>query len=309
MKKIIASAIIIPIILSLLIFRVQLLSAASGFYLYSPCDTPIQYSIGTIDDGFSTTKEQLLEDAKKASKIWSDTQGKQLFAYNPESKFTINMVYDDRQALTSQITEMNGNLKEKQSQIDPQIEDFKKRQVEFEKKVTDLNSQIQYWNEHGGAPKEEYEKLLTRQEELKKEAAALNADARSLGQSTEEYNQNAKKLNNTIDTYEQVLENKPEEGLYEQEGSKKSISIYIDISHDEFLHTLTHEMGHALGLDHNSGKESIMYPQTTKILVPSNKDIEALNQICMKRPLHEVFLNRASEVMQVLQKRFQVSTN
>lgn len=100
---------------------------------------------------------------------------------------------------------------------------------------------------------------------------------------------------------------KPEEGLYEQDGSKKKISIYIDVSHEEFLHTLTHEFGHALGLDHNSDPESIMYPQTNKSLKPSEKDTAELNDICKKRTVFEVFVTRFKEVFKVLQDRFRKS--
>jgi hypothetical protein len=280
------------------------LAVAAPVVYYSPCNTPIPYSIGSIDSRFNVTREELLIDAKTAANVWNTTQNKQLFIYDPDSKFTINMVYDDRQELTSKITEMNSNLKQQQGEIDPKIADFKKKQADFEKRVNALNEEIQYWNGKGGAPKEEYDKLTLRQKELQTEAASLNATARDLGQSTDEYNANAQVLNKTIGDYQDILHYKPEEGLYEQEGRNKKISIYIDISQDEFLHTLTHEMGHALGLDHNSDAQSIMYPQTTNILTPSSEDTKALNAICEKKLITEVAVNRIREIILVLNERF-----
>ncbi len=270
---------------------------------YSPCDTPITYSIGTIDKRFNVTPEELLTDAKAATNIWNATQNKQLFVYDPTSTFTINMVYDSRQALTSEITKLNSDLKQKQGDIDPKIAAFKKKQQDFEAKVNDLNKQVQYWNSRGGAPKEEYDKLISQQKALQAEAGSLNEEAQSLGQSTQEYNLNAQKLNQTIDNYKQVLQYRPEEGLYEQEGAKRKISIYIDISKDEFLHTLTHEFGHALGLDHNNDEKSIMYPQTTTILTPTSTEIAELSNICKKRTVFEVAVMRIKELMQILQER------
>jgi len=289
-----------------LLFKDPLYVTVKNIIYYSPCDYPIPFAIGTIDPKFNITKEELLEDTKAAGSIWSGTQGKQLFVYDPKSQFTVNMVYDSRQELTSKITKLNDNLKEQQGSIDPKISEFKKDQAAFEVKVADLNSKISYWNSHGGAPKEEYDQLIETQKSLQAEAARLNATAKELGQSTEQYNLSAKELNQTIGDYQSVLLTKPEEGLYEQEGGVRKISIYIDIDQNEFLHTLTHEMGHALGLNHNPNKESIMYPQTTSVLKPSTSDISDMNEICRERTIFEVAYNKVLEVFSVMQSRFKV---
>jgi hypothetical protein len=289
-----------------LLYKDPIYAATKNILYYSPCDYPIPFSIGNIDPKFDITKEELLEDSKAAGAIWSGTQGKQLFVYDPTSKFTINMVYDSRQELTSKITKLNDNLRQQQGTIDPKIEQFKKDQAAFEIKVSDLNSQISYWNSHGGAPKEEYDKLIETQKALQAEAATLNATAKELGQSTKLYNLSAQELNQTIGDYQNVVLDKPEEGLYEQEGSTRKISIYIDIDQNEFLHTLTHEMGHALGLNHNQDKESIMYPQTTDVLKPSDSDIAELNEICKSRTVFEVAYNKVLEVISVLRTRLKV---
>lgn len=291
------------------VFRNQANAAFASVIYYSPCDSPIKYSIGTIDPGFKTSKEELKTDAKIASNVWSATQNKPLFEYDPKASFTINLVYDSRQQLTSKITEMNSTLKEKQGEIDPKLKEYKKRQASFEARVKKLNEEIKSWNEKGGAPQEDYERLLAEQKSLQAEAQALNNEAQSLGQKTSEYNSSAKKLNQEIDNYQDVLITKPEEGLYEQDGRNRKISIFIDVDHEEFLHTLTHEMGHALGLDHNIDKESIMYPQTTDSLTPSATEIEELNSICKQRTVFEVVYRKTGDVYKVLKKRFEDSTS
>ncbi len=97
---------------------------------------------------------------------------------------------------------------------------------------------------------------------------------------------------------------KPEEGLYEQEGSKRKISIYIDIDQDEFLHTLTHEFGHALGLDHDKDTKAIMYFQTTTNLTPSASDIAHLADTCRRRTFIEETITRMKLLAEVLADRF-----
>lgn len=304
MKKVWVILIAVLILGIGLLFNKQLQTLAEKVFYYSPCDTPMAYSIGTIDSRFNVTPDELLTDSKIAANIWSITQNKQLFVYDPKATdFTINMVYDSRQELTTQINQMNTDLKQQQDNIDPKIKAFKAQQADFEKRVNDLNSQIQYWNGKGGAPKDEYDKLVATQTSLRNEGESLNLTARTLGQTAQEYNLNAQKLNHTIDNYQNVLQNKPEEGLYEQQGNKRKISIYIDIAKDEFLHTLSHEMGHALGIDHVSNQQAIMYPQTTNTLTPQDDEISQVTNICLRRPLTEVVYNRIKETIEILKTR------
>lgn len=298
---------LLPIFISFLIiyvFRAHIGNAFESAYYYSPCDTPITFSIGTIDSGFNTTQEELLKDAIAAANIWNLTLGKTILKYDPKSEFKINLVYDTRQELTTKIKNLKNELEEKQNEIDPKIEDYKKRQLAFEIEVKKLNNDISYWNSQGGAPKDEYEELLKRQENLKMQAQTLNDEAKLLGQQTTEYNANARILNSTIDDYKGVLVIKPEEGLYVQEGSFRSISIFIDVGHEEFLHTLAHEFGHALGLEHNADKNSIMYPQTSRVLVPTVSEIEELKLICEEKPLHQVVSTKLKDVIEKLRVRF-----
>ena len=301
MKRIYYLPIGLVVILLYFVFRIPVNNAVLAVIYYSPCDYPLAYSIGSIDSRFKMTKEALITDAKIAGNVWSSSINKQLFVYDPKADFTINLVYDSRQELTNKITEMNKDLKEKQGEIDPKLEDYKRKELNFEKRVKALNDQISSWNMKGGAPKEEYDKLIAEQKSLQEEARVLTDEAKALGQATDDYNSNAKNLNQEIDNYQQVLVTKPEEGLYEQDGRKRKISIYIDISHDEFLHTLTHEMGHSLGLDHNTDPKSIMYPQTTQVLTPSEVEIEDLQNICKKGTVFEILFTRMSELVKVIQ--------
>ena len=280
------------------------MAGEKGLIYYSPCDTPIRYSIGTIDEGFTTTREELLTDSRKAANIWSAAVGKTLFEYDPNSEFTINLVYDSRQELTSKISAMDQGLKQKQEEIDPRIEEFEKKQADFEKRVKEFNELVSSWNSKGGAPREEYDKIIATQKALSAESQDLSREAESLGQSTKEYNLEAQKLNKTIDDYQDVLNVKPEEGLYEQEGGKRKISIFIDIDEDEFLHTLTHEFGHAVGLDHDKDNTSIMYYQTTTNLKPSGNDIKNLQYICRRRTFIEETITRMKLLAEVLSQRF-----
>ncbi len=244
----------------------------------SPCDKPSTYSIGFIDDRFNITQDQFKSDVQDAANIWNKAEGKQLLVYDPQGKLQINMIYDERQALTSQINNLEGNLQGGKQALQPQIDEYNKLVADFKSRIDSLNSQIDYWNSRGGAPPDEYNKLIQKQQDLQKESDSINALAQKLNLQTANYNSQVKNLNQKIESFNQQLAQKPEEGLYI--GQENRIEIYFNSTKNELEHTLAHELGHALGIDHNEDQNSIMYPYTTESLKPTQSDINALNAIC-----------------------------
>ena len=259
----------------------------------SVCDVPITYKIGLVDPRFGVTTEKFLSKINTASQVWKATVGKNLFEYNSKGDLTINFVFDERQELHNQISGLEKNLKSGKSDIDSQIESYDRLVVEFKKKIADLNERIQYWNSQGGAPDEEYSKLKQQQKDLAEEADRLNAMAGSLNKDTQDYNSKVGGLNKTIETFNQVLSEKPEEGIYKPK--EKLIDIFFNFNDIELVHTLAHELGHALGLDHIPTTDSIMYPYTTDIVNASDDDTKALLKICEKEYIPEVLKLKLAE--------------
>lgn len=290
MKKTIFIIPLLIVVFSAFIFRSDIASLSHNYLYFSPCDTPIEYSLGEIDSRFNLSEKELLRRSKIAAKIWEEAYGKQLFLYDPESPFTINAVYDERQELSTETQNLDGKLKQENNQINENVAEFKARVEAYKEKQNALNADIEYWNEKGGAPENEYNNLKKRQEELQSEANDLQAQAEFLNQSSNEFNSQAKTLTETVNKFNDVLKVKPEGGIYQQEGNDKKITIYFNNSEKEFIYTLTHEMGHSLGLPHNSDEKSIMYPKITEILTPSTSDLSALATACKERSILDPYI-------------------
>lgn len=267
----------------------------SNLLYYSPCDTPILFRIGFIDKRYDISSTDFLSDIENATQIWEQPIGKNLFHYDPKGELQVNMVYDKRQSLTNKINQIEGKLKTDKSQINSEIENYKKRGAEFNQKVNALNEKIAYWNSQGGAPEEEFNKLKAEQEALKTEAEELNALAQSLNQSTDEFNTQVGTLNSTINSFNQAISLRPEQGVYK--SGEEQITIYFTQSNNELIHTLAHEFGHALRIEHINDENSIMYPYTTTVTTASPFENAFLEGYCKKRNIVVVAFEKFQEAL------------
>lgn len=275
----------LPLLVSLLLLGVL------GYLFYKPvmqkteyllawsyCDEPIHYKEGSVDPRFKISQQTFLTDIQQAESLWDKAYGKQLFVYDPKTQLSVNLVYDDRQALDNQLNQIQDQVDSQKNNLNPQIEQYKADVAAFRQKLADLNSKISYWNQKGGAPPDIYTQLISEQASLQAQANQLNQTAKSLNQSTEAYNSEVDKLQTVAQSFSQVVQQKPEEGVYDPEHNR--IEIYYDNNQNELIHTLAHELGHARGLNHDSGSLSIMYPYTTASVTVSPQDLAELQQVC-----------------------------
>lgn len=275
---------------------ILLLGVLVGGYLYvkntyySACDTPITYRIGSLDTRFNISQDRLKKDIDTALVIWEKPQGQDLFKYDSNGLITVSLVFDERQALNNEIQTLEGILKGDQNTLSAQIAQYEAQVIDFNKRVKALNDEINNWNSKGGAPQGEYDKLLTEQNNLRIEADRLNVLAVSLNQKTVNYNAKIGKLNGTIDTFNSGLAVKPEEGIYDE--TKKTIDIFFMTNKQELVHTLAHEFGHALGLDHVQDVKAIMYAQASSTIKATSLELSSLKRICEKKSILEIFSGR-----------------
>lgn len=256
-----------------------------------PCDKPITYRIDTVDPKFNLSRVKFMADVSAAAKIWSGAEGKNLFVYDPNGKLSINMIFDERQAESTKINQLDKQLTFEKSNLEAQIATYKSKVVDFKKRLADQNDKVQSWNAQGGAPQDVFEQLNKEGSDLRSEANSLNDLANKLSLSSENYNFGVGKLNSTISDFNADLSKKPEEGIYM--GDLQRIEIYFNNNQQELVHTLAHELGHAIRLAHvESNPKAIMYPYTTKTTVLSADDIAGLNSVCRNRSILEVLQTR-----------------
>ena len=271
-----------------------------NFLQPKPCEHPIQYKIGKVDAGFGLSETKLKSTLVTASKIWAKPLGKNLFEYNPNGKLTINLIYDNRQKTTQinsvlkadveKTNALAGSIKKEYETLMQDLAVNKQAYADelanFNAEQTKYSTQVDYWNAHGGAPADIYnnltqarDDLVRAQQSLETKRLAINNSADKINAFIEKYNLLVATANQNIDVINQTAGQEFQEGNYDP--NTNTINIYEFSTQDKLTRVLAHELGHALGIDHNSNPLSVMYSlNKSNTLYLSKEDVAGLKTVC-----------------------------
>lgn len=269
----------------------------------NPCITPITYTLGTFDSRFGISKNYFLETISEEVTLWNNAVGKKLFEYNPQGSrgdLIINLVYDQRQQNTNNnklLAAEIENAKNSATIIQKEYENleiiFSERKDNYVQRVDNFNTRqkiyndtVASWNEKGGAPRTEYDALNIEKEELQKESDALTNEHNTLREILADINTKILKHNEFIAFInERVNINNTTANIKFTEGnyspSTNSVTIYQFTDDTKLKRVIAHELGHALGIDHNQNKESIMYSiNSSTVTTLSDEDVVEIKNTC-----------------------------
>lgn len=266
---------------------VLVLLGVTGFILYQqaeplltpPCTKPIAYRIGSIDERFGVSESVFTQALTQAAQVWNTEAGRIVFTpATAESRdvLEVHLVYSDIQRATelgSVIQVEQEAYDAKKAEVARVKEVFAQAKAQYEKKAAVYEEQVaaydrnvQYWNERGGAPEEEYARLREESRALESarilinsEADQVNALGKKVNTAVEELNAIAEKVNAKVRTYNQKAGEDYEQGNYISDEKGQRIEVYEMKDTADLERVLTHEFGHALGLDHVENPESLMY--------------------------------------------------
>jgi heat shock protein HspQ len=273
----------------------------SSYVTHAPCSRAVTYRIGEIDPRYSMTEEEFAAYLKEAANTWNTAFGNEVLAHDDNGTVTVNMTYDTRQQLSTQVNRLENELKEEQSTFAEQEKKYRQDLSVFEGRIAEFKSRVEYWNARGGAPPEEYDSLKEEENSLRAEADRLNQTASRLNITSESFNSQVREFRGLVSEFADQVKNRPEEGQYD--SGTKTVDIYFFTDITDLRHTIVHEFGHVIGIGHVDDKDAVMYLYANDTLLPNPADLEALAEACRVRPVYEVAVNRIREIAAFLREK------
>lgn len=235
-----------------------------------PCVAPVAYRIGVVDSRFDVSTSTVLAEAKAAADIWNRVAGKAVLTYEPSAELTISLFYDEREATTK----LGAAIARAQASLDARRVSLDASQARLADKQAAYNKQVGEVNARGGASPGEARALDA-------ERATLQALAESVNGAVASYNASVAKLNAQVEEYNQTAGHPFEEGRYVRDASGERITIFQFVDRAQLERVLAHELGHAVGLDHNDDPASIMFAKNESgNLLPTASDRADLKALC-----------------------------
>lgn len=267
-----------------LLLALLLAATAVATTACTSCNLPIKYSIGNVDSRFKISRDEVLRIAKDAESRWDTALGKNVFEYDLNALMKINLVYDERQATIDKLA----TLKKLAATVDKLISDYEADLGNYNMRVSDHTSRVNYWNRMGGAPSYTYNLLTNERRQLENDRIALDNRERDIRKLEKERDAQLVQYKNDVAKLEGSLDQNKNKtivrGQYVYDGMLKRIDIFAFESDEKLRFILMHELGHSLGLDETESPASIMYPlggdRNLSDPKPTQEDIQLVNSKC-----------------------------
>lgn len=256
--------------------------AYQAYGMFAPCDTPIPYEIGAVDERFGLSDAALRNALDRAELLWEDAAGRELFRrVEAGGVLTVSLVYDERQETTERLQALGIHIEanldsynEMRSRYEAALAAFEAHKAAyerdaaaFERAVAAYEAEVAQWNARGGAPRTTYASLERQREELAAEEARLDAARESINREASEVNALVSAVNrlaSQVNAGARSLnsaghDEEFEEASFESTPGWQQITVYEFDSSAKLTRVLAHEFGHALGMEHVGESGAIMF--------------------------------------------------
>lgn len=249
----------------------------------SACQIPIRWRLASLDEKFKLSHPQALDAIRMAAQAWNERLGLQAFVEDPQSGFPINFIYDERQQQLLATQRLERNVERYDDYLQQLAKDLQVLSEDHRRQLDEFNQRKQQLSEQVASGAIDRSSSMQQQAELQLQADGLNALAAKINDKNQHYQQSLNDRNQLLQEA-QPSGKIAEVGLLLRTGSMLEMRIFAYRDEAILVRTLTHEFGHALGIDHLAEVDAIMHDMLgaeQDQLTPA--DIQAAQQRCAHR--------------------------
>jgi exonuclease VII small subunit len=278
--------------------------AAGGAYAlqsdtFAPaCSAPLTYRVGALDPRFGVSETEFRAVLREAADVWNTAAGRTVIAYSAEGEMPVSLMYDERQQTADLGNAIDSDQEAYQLQRtrvdslvaahESSVSRHEAALASFERAKAAYDQEVSRWNEQGGAPPGEYQRLEEKRRSLERQQSALNAMAAELNSGVEVINREVQQLNTLagrvnqkVDVYNAFAGEEFDQGQYISDEEGARITVYEFRTREQLVRAMAHEFGHALGIGHTEAPQSLMYPYNSgRSLTLHAEDLAALTVAC-----------------------------
>lgn len=294
-------------ILTIVLFWVGSVQFGSEPQVQPACTEPITFHVGSIDERYSITKDEVAGLMEDVAQIWSDAADTTVIEYDDSGEISVNLVYAEEQQLSDRERQHRDRLEHEEFSItvleneytrlnreyETEVRQYDEDSRELQETIDQLNEWVRQKNEQGGFNEHDLKQFERRKAEIERVKLDLAQRERMLKRKAAELNDKITFLNQKVEAKNRLVDEynrqftgvrKFTQGAYEWTNDSRTINIYHFLDTDELRLVIAHEMGHALGIGHVSNPESVMHElmdsQNRRQLELTSEDIQALQNVC-----------------------------
>jgi hypothetical protein len=243
---------------------------------------PLRWRIGNVNPRFNLSEDKVRRLTEGVIRVWEEAAGQRLFVYDPKAGFPVNLVFDHRQErelaaqrARARVNALSNSLEEAERAVATLRDSFLARREAlsnatrtYNSRLADYNRRVGEWNRRGGASSEVINSLDAERNWLSRELSRLRAEEQSVDElrseanaKVQEYNELLQRNQSAIAQYNQQFGKTTSVKLGEcvrTTQSVKSVTVFCFRDERQLAFVLAHELGHAIGLLHVPGQNSIM---------------------------------------------------